>query len=150
MQHSQRGAAGLSVPATEQSTFAGGKVTLQRLVEPLQQFVKQQTGTGYILRVFDWCQLAYTNHSSKHDRIRHPLKDSTGYDLTAQLAVSADTGSPMALVQSHLKTAHGFLSTVDNAPVPGTNHLDQVLPMMRAVLIGKRRAFLSMKLQVVL
>ncbi|GHT46909.1 hypothetical protein FACS189454_08780 [Planctomycetales bacterium] len=124
MQHSQRGAAGLSVPATEQSAFAAGKVTLQRLVEPLQQFVKQQTGNRLHLRVFDWCQLAYTNHSSKRNRISNSLKDNNGYDLTAQLAVSADTGSPMALVQSHLKTAHGFLSTVDNAPEPGTNHLD--------------------------
>ncbi|MDR3108687.1 MAG: hypothetical protein LBU65_03225 [Planctomycetaceae bacterium] len=34
------------------------------------------------------------------------------------------------MVQSHLKTANGFLSTIDKTPESGTNHLDQVLPMI--------------------
>ncbi|MDR3108081.1 MAG: hypothetical protein LBU65_00125 [Planctomycetaceae bacterium] len=69
---------------------------------------------------------------SKADRINDCLKDRRGYDFTAQLAVNADNGSPIALVQAHLKTAAGFLSTMDKAPDAGTNHLDQVLPMMQA------------------
>jgi hypothetical protein len=50
--------------------------------------------------------------------------------MTAQLVVDADSGSPIALVQAHLKTANGFLSTMPTAPKKDTCHLDQVLPMM--------------------
>jgi hypothetical protein len=69
---------------------------------------------------------------SKADSINDCLKDSRGYDFTDQLAVNADNGSPIAMVQANLKNAVGFLSTMDKAPESGTNHLDQVLPMMQA------------------
>jgi hypothetical protein len=118
MQHSQRVAAGLSVPATEQSALAAAqavwrfpandKVTPQRLIEPLRQFAQQQINGGYVLHVVDWCKLHYKNHPSKQDRISDSFKDCNGYDFTAQLAVNADTGSLMAPVQTHLKTANGF------------------------------------------
>jgi hypothetical protein len=98
----------------------------------LLQLAQQQIDGGYVLHVFDWCKLDYKNHVSKADRINDCLKDRHGYDFTAQLAINADNGSPIALVQSHLKTAAGFLSTMDKAPDSGTNHLDQVLAMMQA------------------
>ncbi|GHT44436.1 hypothetical protein FACS189454_01790 [Planctomycetales bacterium] len=142
MQHSQRVAAGLAVPASEQTAFAAAqavwrflandRVTPQRLIEPLQQFAKQQIDTGYVLHVFDWCKLHYKNHPSKQDRLSDCLKDGNGYDLTAQLAVNADSGSPIAIVQAHLKTANGFLSTMVKAPDKEMPHLEQVLPMMKA------------------
>jgi hypothetical protein len=111
--------------------IANQHITPQLLVAPLRQFAQQQQiDDGYVLHVFDWCKLGYKNHVSKADRISHCLKDCHGYDFTAQLAVNADDGSPIALVQSHLKTANGFLSTMDKTPESGTNHLDQVLPMM--------------------
>ncbi|MDR0869225.1 MAG: hypothetical protein LBN39_00380 [Planctomycetaceae bacterium] len=50
--------------------------------------------------------------ASKQDRLSDCLKDCNGYDLTAQLAVNADSGSPIAVVQAHLKTSSGFLSTM--------------------------------------
>ncbi|MDR3110228.1 MAG: hypothetical protein LBU65_11170 [Planctomycetaceae bacterium] len=142
LQHYQRITAGLSIPAGASSGFAvtqgfgrflaNQHITSQLLVAPLRQFAQQQIHGGDVLHVFDWCKLDYKNHVSKADRINDCLKGSHGYDFTAQLAVNADNGSPIALVQAHLKTAASFLSTMDKAPESGTNHLDQVLPMMQA------------------
>jgi hypothetical protein len=131
MQHSQRIAAGLSIPAGASSGFAvtqgvwrfwaNKNATPQLLANPLRQFAQQQQqqqqqiDDGYVLHVFDWCKLGYKNHVSKTDRISDCLKDCHGYDFTAQLAVNADNGSPIALVQAHLKTAASFLSTMDKA-----------------------------------
>jgi hypothetical protein len=49
-----------------------------------------------------------------------------------QLVVNASTGSPIALLQSHLKTANGYLSTMVTPPAETTPHLEHVLPMMTA------------------
>jgi hypothetical protein len=141
MQHSQRTSAGLSIPSSEQSGFAttqavwrffaNEETTPQRLVEPLRQFAGQEIEhSGYVLHVFDWSKIGYKNHPSKIDLLSDPVKDSYGYDLTAQLVVDAVSGSPIAIVQAHLKTANGFLSTMPTAPQKDTSHLDQVLPMM--------------------
>jgi hypothetical protein len=142
MQHSPTVAAGLSVPVTAQSGFAAtqavwrflanDKVTLPRLIDPLRQFAKQQIIGCYVLQVLDWCKLKFDAHSSKKDRITDSLKYCNGYELTTQLAVDADNGSPIAVVQAHLKTSNGFLSTMDKAPDNETPHLEQVLPMMKA------------------
>ncbi|MDR3108603.1 MAG: hypothetical protein LBU65_02800, partial [Planctomycetaceae bacterium] len=142
MQHYQRIAVGLSIPASVSSGLvvtqgvwrflANQHITTQLLVAPLRQLVQQQINGCYVLHVFDWCKLDYKNHVSKVDRISDCLKDNHGYDFTAQLAVNADNGSPIALVRAHMKTAAGFLSAMDKAPESGTNHLDQVLPMMQA------------------
>jgi hypothetical protein len=144
MQHSHRIAAGLSIPAMEQTGFAATQavwrflanenITPPLLVAPLRQFAQQQIGTGYVLHVFDWCKPDYKNHPSKQDRISDCLKDSNGYDLTAQRAVNTAHGSPIAMVQAHLNTAAGFLTTMEPAPAEGTHHLDQVLPMMQATM----------------
>jgi hypothetical protein len=125
IQHYQRIAAGLSIPACSSSGLAvtqgvwrflaNQHITTQFLVAPLRQLVQQQINGGYVLRVFDWCKLDYKNHVSKSDRINDCLKDRHVYDFTAQLAVNADNGSPIALVQAHLKTVTGFLSTMDKA-----------------------------------
>jgi hypothetical protein len=142
MQHSQRTSAGLSIPSSEQSGFAttqavwrffaNEETTPQRLIEPLRQFAGQEIEhSEYILHVLDWSKIGYKNHLSKSDRISDSVKDSNGYDLTAQLVVDACSGSPIAVVQAHLKTANGFLSTMPTAPKKGTSHLDQVLSMMK-------------------
>ncbi|MDR3108686.1 MAG: hypothetical protein LBU65_03220 [Planctomycetaceae bacterium] len=97
IQHSQRIAAGLSIPASASSGFAvtqgvwrflaNKNATPQLLVAPLRQFAQQQQqqqqqqlNGGYVLHVFDWCKLDYKNHVSKADRISDCLKDCHGYD----------------------------------------------------------------------
>jgi hypothetical protein len=107
MQHYQRIAAGLSIPASVSSGFAvtqgvwrflaNQHIPPQLLVAPLRQFAQQQINGGYVLHVFDWCKLDDKNHVPQADRISDCLKDSHGYDFTAQLAVNADNGSPIAL-----------------------------------------------------
>jgi hypothetical protein len=106
MQHSQTTSAGLTMLFWEQSGFAttqavwcffaNEKTTPQRLVEPLRQFAKQKIEqSGYVLHVFDWSKIGYKNHPSKSDLIIDSVKDSNGYDLTAQLVVDANSGSPI-------------------------------------------------------
>jgi hypothetical protein len=83
MQHSPSTAAGLSIPVAEQSA----KNTPCSL----------------------WIGLVkYKNHTAKTDTREFTNKHDVGYDLTAPLVVNASTGSPIALLQAHLKTANGY------------------------------------------
>ena len=54
-----------------------------------------------------------------------------GYELTSHLIVSVQNGCPIAPCQMHLKTAHGYLPTAENAPTGEGHHLGQVLPIMQ-------------------
>jgi hypothetical protein len=119
MQHSPSTAAGLSIPEAEQSAFAAtvavslffsnAKTTPSALASPLRQFARQQlVGEEYALLVVDWSRLKSNNHTAKTDTREFTNKHDVGYDLTAPLVVNASTGSPIALLQAHLKTANGY------------------------------------------
>jgi hypothetical protein len=94
-------------------------------VFPLREFVRQQIpfGTNYVLCAVDWSHLNYAHHISKTDKTQLSHKTDIGYDLTAMLAVDAEFGKPMGLIQAHLKTAYGFETAA-------TSHLDQVATLM--------------------
>jgi hypothetical protein len=140
--HNQAIAAGAVIPAGEASSFAttqavwrflnNEKITPQQLVYPLREFVREQVlpKTDYVLCTVDWSHLNYAHHDSKTDKTQLSHKTDIGYDLTAMLAVDAESGKPMGLIQAHLKTAYGFETTSDMLPAVATSHLDQVLTLM--------------------
>ena len=51
--------------------------------------------------------------------------------MTSHLLVSAEHGRPIAPIQTHLKTANGYLSTAETVPAADDHHLAQVLPLMQ-------------------
>jgi hypothetical protein len=142
LHHNQAIAAGAIIPAGEDSSFAATqavwrflnneKITPQQLVFPLQEFVKQQIplGTKYVLCAVDWSHLNYAHHDSKRDKTQLSHKKDIGYELTAMLAVDAESGQPMGLLQAHLKTSYGFESTSDTPLAAKTSHLAQVMKLM--------------------
>jgi len=141
MKQSTSTATGVAVPADLQSSFAitqatwrfldNDRVTLPKLIEPLREFARQQlTGDDYVLAVKDWSKLDYKKHKAKKDVVQVSHKEDIGYDLTAQLLVSAQNGQPITPIQMHLKTADGYLSTAQSPP-EHIHHLEQVLPLMR-------------------
>jgi hypothetical protein len=142
MQHAKSTATGPAVPASVEKSFAvtqatwrflaNERVTPKLLVEPLQQFAKEQIANDdYALAVIDWSKLDYKKHTAKHDITRISHKEDIGYELASQLLVETRTGQPVAPIQMHLKTADGFLSTANTPPPADTHHLEQVLPLMR-------------------
>lgn len=111
------------------------RVKLSALVEPLREqaaHTLESSGGSLALLVHDWSKLDYGHHASKHDVVQLTHATDVGYELTTALLVSGEDGSPIAPMQMHLKTAHGFLSTRDPAPPSNDHHLAQVLPTMQA------------------
>ena len=122
--------------AVTQATWrflANERVTPGALVDPLRDFARQQIGgNSHVLSVTDWSKLDYKKHTAKKDIVQLTHKHDIGYELTTQLLVSAEHGRPIAPIQMHLKTADGFLSTMDTPPSADVHHLEQVAPLMRA------------------
>jgi len=141
MQHSSATAAGPSIPAELASSFsatqatwrffANAKVTPTALVEPLREFARQQIGeeTPYVLAVVDWSKIDYRKHKAKEDIVQLTHQYDVGYELTTQLLVDAQSGRPIAPIQSHLKTAEGYLTTAQTS-VPDAHRLEQVATLM--------------------
>ena len=143
LQQATTTATGIAVPATVEKSFAvtqatwrfldNDRVTPLALVEPLRRFARQQlVGTRYALAVIDWSKIDYRKHTAKKDIVQLTHQYDIGYELTSHLLVSTQSGNPIAPIQMHLKTANGFLSTAETAPIADTHHLEQVLPMMRS------------------
>ena len=143
MQQATTTATGVTVPAGVENAFAvtqatwrffaNERITPDALAEPLRDFARQQIGDNpYILSVTDWSKLDYKKHTAKKDIVQLTHKHDVGYELTTQLLVSAEHGRPIAPVQMHLKTADGFLSTMEAPPSADAHHLEQVSPLMRA------------------
>jgi hypothetical protein len=140
--HNPTIAARAVIPSGEESSFAttqavwrflnNEKIILQQLVFPLRKFVREQilSGTKYVLCAVDWSHLNYAHHVSKTDKTQLSHKTDIGYELTAMLAVDAEFGKPMGLLQAHLKTAYGFESTSDAPLAAATSHLEQVAMLM--------------------
>lgn len=110
------------------------RVTLSALIEPLRAVGRQRVAQGeaaFALLVHDWCKLSYHHPLRKEDLAQLTHETDVGYELTTALLVSADDGQPLAPLEMQLQTADGMLSTRDPAP-RRQNHLEQVLPTMRA------------------
>jgi hypothetical protein len=143
MQVASQLAAGISTLPSVNQAFAATqaawrflnneRVSLPILVEPLRaagRTALAASSAGFALLVHDWCKLSY-GHQSKRDRAQLTHEHDIGYELTSALLVDAAEGQPIALMEMHLKTAEGVLST--RAPSPeDVGHLEQVLPTMEA------------------
>jgi hypothetical protein len=112
MHHTQATASGAAVPAHVAHSFAvtqatwrfhaNERVTPHALVEPLRQFAHEQIGTApYTLAIIDWSKIDYKKHTTKHDIVRISHKEDIGYELTTQLLVETQTGSPIAAIQTN-------------------------------------------------
>lgn len=138
------GAAGSSSLPSGVSSFAetmaawrfynNSRVEMTELIEPLREHARRQllaTSACVVMLVHDWSKLSYGGHASKRDQAQLAQANNHGYELTSVLAVNGTTGTPLAPMEVHLKTADGVLSTRDPAP-SDVHHLEQVLPTMQA------------------
>jgi hypothetical protein len=112
------------------------RVGLDALAEPLRQAGRDALAgqdAPCALLVHDWCKLGYGRHPSKADRLRVTHESDVGYDLATALLVRAPDGSPVAPLELRLAAADGVHTTRGLLPPGRTgDHLDQVLPAMRA------------------
>jgi hypothetical protein len=144
MHHAPKLAAGVASLPSAGSAFAATqaawrffnnpRVKLPELVEPLREEGRKQANAScapFVILVHDWCKLTYHQAARKRDLTQLTHKTDVGYELTAALLVSADNGKPLALMEMHLKTANGVLSTREPAP-RSVGHLEQIFPTMRA------------------
>lgn len=143
MHTGRRTAAGISLPQGTKAAFAAtqaawrffnnDRISLPDLIEPLRQAGKEavkDSHSPFALLVHDWSKLGYGAHDSKKDLAQLTHERDYGYELTTTLLVSADTGSPLAPMEIHLKAKHKTYST--RAEVRSDNHLNQILPTMEA------------------
>ena len=115
--------------------FANDSVSLSALVEPLQtagRSALDDSPADYALLVHDWSILNYHRHTSKTDQLLFSQGSDRGYELACALLVDAATGDPLAPLELRLRTATAVYSTRTPAPRRSLNHLDAVLPTMRA------------------
>ena len=94
--------------------FANPKVTLPTLCQPLHDYARQQMtrqALDYVLVVHDWSWLDYNRHPSKTDRRAHSHSQAQGYDLLSALAVSPQTGAPLAPLALSLESAEGVYTS---------------------------------------
>lgn len=113
--------------------FNNERVELPALVEPLREAGRRgcaDSASEFVLLAHDWSKLDYGHHASKQDTRRLTHQDDVGYDLTSSLLIDAATGSPLAPMQLHVKTADAVYSTSENPPGPDDHHLDQLQPTM--------------------
>lgn len=116
--------------------FANGAVTLPALIAPLQAAGRRalaDSPADYALVVHDWSILNYHRHTSKRDQALFSQGSDRGYELASALLVDAANGDPLAPLELRLRTADAVHSTRGPAPRPSVNHLDGLLPAMRAV-----------------
>jgi hypothetical protein len=105
------------------------------LIEPVHEAIRREMADRpcVLLAVHDWSTLGFGRHPSKADRATLTHDRDLGYDLATALMVRGDDGAPIAPAAVSLTTADGVKSTRDDAPAPGTCHVDQVLDAMRYV-----------------
>lgn len=130
------GTAGATATQATWRFFNNDRVELAALVEPLREAGRQQcmhSQSEFVLLVHDWSKLDYAKHESKQDKLQLTHEHDIGYDLTTALLVDAHTGSPLAPMQMHLRTADAVYSTAENPPTASDHHLDQLQPTMEEV-----------------
>lgn len=109
------------------------RVELPALVKPLREAGRAacaESQSDFVLLAHDWCKIDYGGHASKQDRRQLTHEHDIGYDLTSSLLIDAHTGSPLAPMQMHVKTAAAVYSTSENPPHPDDHHLEQLRPIM--------------------
>jgi hypothetical protein len=115
--------------------FANPRVTLAKLIEPLQEIGRQaaaESSSPYALVVHDWSKLDYDGHTGKKDLTQLSQVLDRGYELLAALLVDAHDGSTLAPMAISVLSAAGFHTTEADTPQPRVGHLEQLLPRMDA------------------
>lgn len=154
----QRVAAGLRLPAGLAHPFAAtqaawrfyanDRMGLPELAGPLIDCVQvdiPQTCENWLLVAMDWCNLHYTHHESKRDRVELAHPKDLGYQLLTALAVADRDGVPLAPLCLELRAADGVYSTRANRPLKPTSSLDDLEPVMahlQAMELGKTPVFI--------
>jgi hypothetical protein len=130
------GLAGASATQAAWRFFNNDRVNLTALAEPLREAGRigcLQSESEFVLLAHDWSKLDYAKHQSKQDRLQLTHEHDIGYDLTTALLVDAHTGSPLAPMQMHVRTAEAIHSTAECPPTWDDHHLDQLGPTMEEV-----------------
>lgn len=112
------------------------RVKLPALATPLRDAGRaacDESPSDFVLLVHDWSKMDYGRHGAKRDARQLTHEHDIGYDLTTALLVDADTGSPLAPMQMHVKTADAVYSTSEAPPGPDDHHLEQLQPTMDEV-----------------
>lgn len=87
----------------------------------------------FVLLAHDWSKLDYGGHKSKKDLAQLTHEYDIGYELTTALLIEAHTGSPLAPMQMHVRTADAVYSTAASPPTTSDHHLAQLQPTMEEV-----------------
>ena len=78
------------------------RVELCELVEPLRAYVREQllaSPVAFVLIAHDWCKVSFPGHRFRKDLAELPNASNIGYELTTSLAISAENGAPLAVVE---------------------------------------------------
>jgi hypothetical protein len=139
----QRVAAGLHLPDSSCQPFAATQgawrfyanenLSLDQLAGPPVQCARAGAAgacDAYVLVVYDWCNLHYTRHGSKGDRVELAHGKDLGYELLTALAVSDRDGAPLAPLCLELRAADGVHSTRSGVTLRARSSLDAVGPVM--------------------
>ena len=130
------GTAGASATQAAWRFFNNPRVEFSSLAEPLREAGRVgclQSESEFVLLAHDWSKLDYAKHISKKDQRQLTHEHDIGYDLTTALLVDAATGSPLAPMQMHVRTADAVYSTSENSPTADDHHLEQLGPTMEEV-----------------
>jgi len=130
------GTAGASATQAAWRFFNNPRVEFSSLAQPLREAGRVgclQSESKFVLLAHDWSKLDYAKHGSKEDQRQLTHEHDIGYDLTTALLVDAETGSPLAPMQMHVRTADAVYSTSENPPTADDHHLAQLEPTMEEV-----------------
>ncbi len=130
------GTAGAAATQAAWRFFNNDRVDLAALVQPLRDAGRagcMQSESKFVLLAHDWSKLDYKAHLAKKDTLQLTHQHDIGYDLTTALLIDAHTGSPLAPMQMHVRTACAVHSTSQNPPSVDAHHLDQLRPTMDEV-----------------
>jgi len=118
--------------------FGHEETTLPVLMQPLLRVADEavrSASAAVALVVCDWCQLHYSRHSAKADRVALTNAHDRGYELHTALLISDVDGAPIAPVQQSLRSAAGLFQT--STPRVrrhlADTKLDRLLPVFRSV-----------------
>jgi hypothetical protein len=112
------------------------RITLPMLAAPLIEAAKagvQQTCKDWVLVALDWCLLHYKRHESKDDRIMLAHNRDLGYNLLTALAISDQTGAPLAPVCLEVEAQRGVHTTRQRTPAVALSVLDSLKPVLAHV-----------------
>ena len=116
--------------------FNNPRISLPALADPLRQTGRaalSHDSAPCALLVHDWAKIDYASHASKRDLAQLTHEHDVGDEMATALLVSATDGSPLAPLEIELTTADAVHSTRAKSK-RDVNHLDQILPTMRASL----------------